>query len=88
MKMKMSVTVGDKKYHLRRLHPKLTESITWEVLSEDEKIRIGIVAKYNSPWIVRNFGWRSYPEKYWLFHMFWPRKVLSGKTMKEALQQR
>lgn len=88
MKMNTSIKVGDEKYHLRRLHSKLGEAITWEVLSEDKQARLGIIARYNSQWLENRYGWRRFKVKYWLFHRFWQPRVISGDTMKEVISKR
>lgn len=77
--------VEDKKYYLRRLNPKLGETIAWEILSEDKKYRYGIVARYNSQWLIRKFGWKEYKVNFWLVHVFWKPRVVSGSTMKKAI---
>ena len=82
----MSIRVDNKIYHLQRLHSKLCESITWEVLSEDKKSRLGILARQNSPWLSKKFGWKEFKVQYWLLHIFWHHRIIAGKSMREAIQ--
>lgn len=70
---------------LRRLHNKLGAIITWEVLSEDKIVRIGIVEKRNSAWLQKRYGYKTFPVNYWLGHKFWGTEMFVGYTMKEVI---
>lgn len=73
--------------HLRRLHDKLGAGITWEVLSEDKKVRIGIVERRNSAWLTKRVGWQEFPVRYWIGHKFWPTEVIVGSTRDDVIRR-
>ena len=76
---------NEKKVYLKRLHTKLGEIVTWEVLSEDKKIRIGIVRQMNDQYLTKRVGWQLFKVKYWLGSKFYPQAIIAGKTRREVI---
>lgn len=87
IKREVKVKVGERVLRLRRLHPKLGEIITWEVLNEDATLRIGVVRKLNDQWNSKKIGWQLFRVTYWLGTKYWPQAVVAGPTRKEVLNK-
>lgn len=76
----------EKVIHLFRCHSKIGEIITWEVLSEDRKTRLGVIRKVNDHWRTKRVGCQSFPIKYWIGSRFWPKEGIHvGNTRLELL---
>jgi hypothetical protein len=74
-------------YVLVRIHSKLGEIITWDILTNDAKSRIGVVRQLNDPWMSKRFGWQSFPIKFWFASLFYSQLHLVGKTRESILNQ-
>jgi len=64
---------------LKRMHSKLGEIITWEVLDEEGR-RVGIIARKNSEWLEKRVSWQRFKVKYWIGHRFAFSDVLVDST--------
>lgn len=74
---------------LQRVHSKLGEIITWDVLSLDGKVRLAVIAQKNSEWLNKTIPgrhWQKVPVKYWICHIFslYP-TILVAETRKQAI---
>jgi len=87
MKMTMTIHIDGKKVFLRRLHSKLFEIITWEVLNEDKQIRIGIIRLMNDQYLTKTVGWQKFKVKYWMGSKFWKSQLFIGMTRNSVIKQ-
>jgi hypothetical protein len=61
----------------------LYEITTWEVLSLDKQIRIGVIRQLNDHY--RNV--QQFPAKFWLGSSFYPSFITIGNTRKEVIEK-
>lgn len=74
-------------YILHRVHCKLGEIITWNVLNKDDNIIIGVIRRVNDHWMMKRFGWRQMPEKFWIGSIYITNSHIVGNTRESLLNQ-
>lgn len=70
--------------HLKRMHPKMGDSITWRV-SDDRQQILGVIRRVYDPYILRKIGRNQYRVAYWLCSSLVDEEVGAGRTRRELL---
>lgn len=72
-------------FTLKRVHSKIGEIITWDVISIDGHSRYATIAQKNSEWLTKRVGWQQFSIKYWIAHHYYPQVVFTAPTRKALL---